>query len=318
MNDKGLRLAYILAVLNAAIIGFSFLFAKIALQHAQPMDTLAFRFAASFAVISIPVACGWVKLNYRGKPIYKALLLAAMYPLGFFTLQAFGLQHATSAEGGILYAFTPVVTLLLAALFLQERTTILQKLSILLSVFGVVFIFIMKGSTINLSSMTGISLLFLTCVAFAGYSVLARSLSKQFSPAEITYLMLGIGFAVFLIVSLTSHGANGTLEEFFAPLTSTPFILSILFLGIVSSLITALTANYILSRMEASRMSVFSNLSTITSIAAGAIFLGEEITVYHLLGSLFIIAGVIGTNLLGRKGAAAPEAAKTGHGAASE
>ncbi|MNC80190.1 EamA-like transporter family protein [compost metagenome] len=48
-------------------------------------------------------------------------------------------------------------------------------------------------------------------------------------------------------------------------------------------------------------MSVFTNLSTIVSIAAGAFFLGEEITVYHWIGSLLIIAGVIGTNRLGRK-----------------
>lgn len=301
MNQKGLKLAYLFAVLNAVIIGFSFLFAKMALDYAHPLDTLTFRFAASFVVMSIPVAFGWVKLTYRGKPILKALLLATMYPLGFFTLQAFGLQHASSAEGGILYAFTPVVTMVLASVFLKEATTVLQKLSIFLSVFGVVFIFVMKGSSIDLSNMTGIFLLLLTCVAFAGYSVLARSLSKQFSPAEITYLMLGIGFAVFLAVSFTNHAVAGTLDRFSEPLASGTFIVSILFLGVASSLVTALTANYILSKMEASKMSVFTNLSTIVSMAAGAMFLGEEVTVYHLIGSVMIIAGVIGTNTTGRK-----------------
>jgi drug/metabolite transporter (DMT)-like permease len=301
MNQKGLKLAYLFAVLNAAIIGFSFLFTKMALEYAHPLDTLTYRFAASFAVISIPVAFGWVKLKYRGKPLYKALLLATMYPLGFFTLQAFGLQHATSAEGGIMYAFTPVVTMVLASVFLKEATTVLQKLSIFLSVFGVVFIFMMKGSSIDLSNISGIFLLFLTCVAFAGYSVLARSLSKQFSPAEISYFMLGIGFAVFLVVSFTNHATVGTLDRFFAPLASGTFIVSILYRGVVASLVTSLTANYILSKMEASKMSVFTNLSTVVSISAGAMFLGDEVTVYHLIGSALILAGVIGTNRLGRK-----------------
>ncbi|MDQ0061665.1 DMT family transporter [Paenibacillus harenae] len=305
MNQKDLRLPYFFAVLNAVIIGLSFLFAKLSLEYAGPLDTLTFRFTASFIVMSVPVAFGWVKLSYRGKPLYKVLLLATMYPLGFFTLQAFGLQHATSAEGGILYAFTPVVTMVVASLFLKETTTVLQKLSIFLSVFGVVFIFVMKGSSIDLSNMTGISLLLLTCVAFAGYTALARSLSKQFSPAEITYMMLGIGFAVFLSVSFTGHAASGTLHRFFAPLASGTFIVSILFLGVLSSLVTALTSTYILSKMEASKMSVFANLSTIVSMAAGAMFLGEEITLYHLIGSVLIIAGVIGTNRLGRKKAPA-------------
>ncbi|RJE86308.1 DMT family transporter [Paenibacillus sp. 1011MAR3C5] len=301
MNSKELKLPYLFAVFNAVIIGLSFLFAKKALDYASPLDTLAFRFAASFLVMSVPVAFGWVKLAYRGKPWHKVLLLAAMYPLGFFTLQAYGLQHATSAEGGILYAFTPIVTMIVASVFLKEATTLLQKLSIFLSVFGVVFIFAMKGGGIDWSNFTGISLLLLTCIVFAGYTVMARSLTKQFSPAEITYMMMAIGFVVFLIVSFTGHVTAGTLHRFFAPLASRTFVVSILFLGVASSLVTALLANYILSRMEASKMSVFANLSTIVSIAAGAIVLGEEVTVYHLIGSVLIIAGVIGTHRLGRK-----------------
>ncbi|AJY75185.1 DMT family transporter [Paenibacillus beijingensis] len=302
MNRKGLKLAYLLAVLNAAIIGLSFLFTKKALGYAHPLDTLTYRFAASFAVMSIPVALGWIKLKYRGKPLYKALLLAAMYPLGFFTFQAFGLQAATSAEGGIMYAFTPVVTMVFASVFLKEATTVLQKLSISLSVFGVVFIFLMMGESIDLSNMKGIFLLFLTCLAFAGYSVLARSLTKEFSPAEIGYFTIALGFAAFLIVSLTGHAVSGTLDRFFAPIASGTFLVSIFYLGVMSSLFTTLTANYILSKMEASKMSVFTNLSTVVSMAAGAMFLGEEMTVYHLIGSVLIIAGVVGTNRFGRTG----------------
>ncbi|RTE10710.1 DMT family transporter [Paenibacillus whitsoniae] len=292
----GRKLAYSFAVLNATIIGFSFLFAKIALDYASPLDTLTLRFAASFAVMSIPVVFGWTKLNYRGKPLHKVLLLAAMYPLGFFTLQAYGLKHASSAEAGILYAFTPIATMMLASLFLKETTTVFQKLSVLLSVAGVVFIFAMKGGGIDLSNLMGIGFLLLTCLAFAGYSVMARSLASQFSPAEITYLMLGTGFVTFSIVSLTTHGAAGTLDLLFQPLASSVFVASILFLGVISSLVTALTSNYVLSILSASRMSVFSNLSTIVSIGAGAIFLGERITAAAIIGSIFIICGVVGAN----------------------
>ncbi|CAG7654725.1 DMT family transporter [Paenibacillus allorhizosphaerae] len=302
MEQQGIKLAYLLTVVNASIIGLSFLFTKMALEYANPIDTLAFRFALSFAVMTIPVLLGRVRLHYRGKPLYKALLLAVTYPLGFFTFQTFGLQHATSSEGGILYAFTPVLTMLLAFIFLKEATTVRQRLSIFLSVFGVLFIFVMKGSSIDWTNVTGMFLLFLSCLAFAGYNVLARSLLRTFSPAEITYMMLGIGFVTFFAVSLASHAAAGTLDLLVAPLASGPFLVSIVYLGVLSSLVTALTANYALSKMEASKMSVFSNLSTIVSIAVGAMFLGEDITLYHLIGSALIIVGVTGANLsLGRK-----------------
>lgn len=299
-NRKGLKLAYLLAVLNAGIIGFSFLFAKISLEYAHPLDTLTYRFAAAFIVLTIPVALGFLKLSYRGKSVGALLLLATAYPLGFFTLQTFGLLHTSSAEGGIIYAFTPIVTMVFASLFLKETMNVLQKLSIFLSVSGVIFIFIMKGSTMDWSNLTGITLLFLTCVAFAGYSVIARSLSKQFSPVEIAYFMLGIGFATFLIVSLVNHASAGTFQDFVSPLANSKFIVAILYLGLVSSLVTALTATYVLSKIAASQMSVFSNLSTIVSIAAGALFLGEKVTIYHLIGSVMILAGVIGTQYLGR------------------
>ncbi|ASA25864.1 DMT family transporter [Paenibacillus donghaensis] len=301
MRSTGLKLAYAFAVMNAVIIGFSFLFTKMALAEASPLDTLTYRFIASFVIMTVPVVCGWIKVDYRGKPIGRALLLATMYPLGFFTLQVFGLRLATSAEGGILYSFTPVVTMIIASVFLKERTTLAQKLCIFLSVFGVVFIFIMKGGGLQLSNLSGILLLFLTTVAFAGYSVLARSLSKAFTPAEIGYLMMTVGFVTFLLISLSGHVVQGTLGDFFKPLASRTFIYSCLYLGIAASLVTTLTSNYILSKIEASAMSVFTNLSTIVSIAAGALVLGEEVTIYHVIGSVLIILGVVGTNLRRRQ-----------------
>lgn len=294
-SHKERKLAYLLAVLNAVIIGISFLFAKIALDYAQPLDTLMYRFAVSFLGLSLPVALGIVKLRYRGKTIGKALLLSSMYPLGFFTLQAYGLQHATAAEAGILYAFTPIVTMLCASLFLKEFTNRAQKLAIFCSVFGVVFIFLMKGSELDISNITGIFLLVLTSVSFAGYSVMARSLSKQFSPSEISYLMLSTGFVVFLISSLLTHWKLGSFENLIMPLSQPLFLVSILFLGLVSSLVTALASTYVLSKIEASQMSVFTNLSTLVTIAAGSLFLGEDITRYHVIGSVLIIAGVLGT-----------------------
>jgi len=306
MPKSDTRWPYVAVVLNAVILGLSFLFVKLTFAYAHPLDVLAHRFAVSFLVMSVPVALGWIKLSYRGKPWPKLLLLALLFPTSFFILQAFGLLHATSAEGGILYAFTPIVTMIMASLFLGERTSVLQRLSIVLSVVGVVFIFVMKGGRIDLSNMTGITLLLLTCVAFAGYTVFARSLLKAFRPTEVTYLALGFGAVVFVAIALTRHLSAGTLVDFFTPLAHGAYVGTILYLGVLSSLVTSLLATYVLSKMEASRMSAFANLSTLVSIAAGALFLGEAVTVYHLIGSLLIIAGVIGANRLGAAKRARP------------
>ncbi len=288
--------AYIAVLVYAIIIGLSFLFSKVALVYASPVDTLAFRFALSFAAIVFLIAARVFRISLKRKPWPRLLYLALLYPLGFFLLQTFGLMHASSAEGGMIFATTPILTALLAAVFLKESTTTRQKLSILISVSGVISIFVMQGVGMDLTNATGILLLTVSCLASAGYVVLSRYLLRTFTPPEVTSFMMAVGFVVFGIASLLGHAANGTMNRILAPLSNPEFVWSVLFLGILASLATAFSSSYALTKLEASKISVFSNLSTVISIAAGAFILGETVTIYHLIGSALIIAGVIGTN----------------------
>lgn len=59
--------------------------------------------------------------------------------------------------------------------------------------------------------------------------------------------------------------------------------------------------NYALSKIEAAKMSVFGNLRTVVAIFAGVFFLKEKIYYYHIIGSIMIILGVIGTNYFDSK-----------------
>ncbi|SOC02794.1 drug/metabolite transporter (DMT)-like permease [Ureibacillus xyleni] len=295
---NGLYLAYIGAITNALIVGLSFLFTKTAVTESSPLDTLAFRFTIAFLTVSLLILLKVVKVDIRIKEYYKLLPLTILYPTFFFSFQAFGLQSVPSSEAGILFATIPIITTIMASVFLKERTSIGQKISIFISVFGVIYIYMMKGSSVSFSSWSGILLLLISCLSLSGYTVLTRSLIKSFKPLEITFFMLGIGFIFFNVASLVTHISNQTLQSMFTPWTNLNFVFSILFLGILASFVTSLLSNFILSKISASQMSVFSNMSTVVSIIAGAIILNEEIFIYHIIGSALIIAGVIGTNFL--------------------
>jgi drug/metabolite transporter (DMT)-like permease len=290
-----LKLAYFVAILNAAVIGVTFLLVKLTLTFATPLDTLTYRFAVAFAVMIVPAIFGFFKLGYRGKPLFSLLLLASLYPIAYFVLQTYGLQHAASAEGGIISAMTPAVTMIFASVFLKETTTLMQKLSLLLSASGIVFIYTMNGAS-DWSRTTGIALLVLACVTLAGYNVLARLVTRHFSAMEISFFMVGVAFVSFLTASLGIHAAAGTIDTFVAPLSSGVFIALISCLGLIQ-VATAYMANFVLSRMEAAKMSVFSHLSTIIAIGAGALILQESVTWSHLCGAVLIISGVIGVNM---------------------
>ncbi|MDD4159497.1 MAG: DMT family transporter [Synergistaceae bacterium] len=301
MENNRQNLIYAAAVLHSIITGLSYLFSKTGLNLSSPWDLLAFRFTVSFFAIMIPILFNWIKIDLTREKIKSIMPLALFYPLSFFTFQTFGLLYMTSSESGILLAVTPVFTLILAAYFLKEKTSIMQKLSIILSVSGVVYIALHKGADLEFNNIKGIALLLLSALSFSGYSVTCRRLSQNFSVTEMSTVMIIISFICFNAISISSHIINGTIDSFFEPLNNSRFIVSIVYLGVFSSLGTSMLTNYILSRIEASKMCVFTNLSTVISITAGVIFLNEKIYYYHIAGSICIVLGVIGTNCFGKK-----------------
>ena len=290
------HLAYTASIGNTFITGLSFMFSKIGLGYSTPWDLLAYRFTASFAAIMIPVAFKWIRFDFTAERIRKILPLALFYPLSFFAFQTFGLQYLTSSEASIILASMPVFTLILASYFLKEETSLLQKLSILLSVAGVIYITLNKGASIDFTNIKGIALILLSALSFSVYSILVKKLTRNFTILEMSYVMIVISFVFFNAMSLGRHAIMGTAGSFFAPLSKPGFIIAFVYLGVLSSLITSLLTNYALSKIEASKMCVFTNLSTVISIIAGVVFLKENIYFYHLIGSLMIISGVVGTN----------------------
>lgn len=292
---------YFAAIMYSIITGLSFLFGKVGLEYSDPMDLLAYRFAAAFAAIFIPVIFKLVDVNINKSMIKRILPMTLFYPLGFFGFQLFGLKYTPSSEAGIFLAVGPVFTMILAAYFLKEKTSFLQKISILLSVTGVIYITISKGFSLDFDNMKGIIFLLISVLCFAIYSVMARKLTKDYTSMELSYIMIIVSFIAFNTISIFSHTIKGSLGSFLAPLSNLNFIISVLYLGVLSSSGTSFLSNYVLSNMESSKMSVFSNLATVISIVAGVIFLKEDIFYYHVIGSILIIIGVIGTNIFGIK-----------------
>lgn len=295
MKLKNTRV-YLIAVAFALLSGLSFLFIKIALQSSDPFDLLAHRFTAALISLLILYAFNLIHFNHSKKALLKIIPISLFYPLFYFTFQTFGLQYTTSSEGNIILASSPILTMLFASVFLKEKTTLLQKLSILISVTGVIYITLSASTGLNFSSIKGIILMFLSALSFTGYTLMARKITKEFSNIEVISVMILISFIAFNSVAVCKHLINGTMRDFFLPLTDYRFIIAIIYLGIICTLITSHMSNYILSKIEASKMCVFTNLRIVIGIFAGAIFLKENIYYYHIIGSILIIGGVLGAN----------------------
>ncbi len=294
-NFDSPRYAYIAIVVYATIVGLSFLFVKLALQAADPLDTLAHRFTVAAAAASAPLLFGW-RPRIRAKDLPGLLPLACFYPALFFAFQAYGLQTTTSSEAGIVHATVPIFTMLAAAVYLKERATLTRVLFTLLSVAGVVYIFAIKGASFAAADGRGLLLILLSALSAAAYNAGARKKSRQIPLADMTYVMTVIGFLAFNAIAIVRHGSEGTLGDYFKPFGNVEFALAMAYLGILSSLVTSFLSNFALSKLEAAKVGVFNHLSTLVSIAGGVVFMGDRLHYYHWIGAALIVLGILGAN----------------------
>lgn len=230
-TPKKQRQAYIGLILITIIVGLSFIFVKIGLRYAGAMDLLAHRFTAAATSIVLLWIFGFIKLpRFSFRKAKSLLLLSLFYPLLFFALQTFGLEHSSASEAGIIFATTPIITLIAASFFLKEKTTLLQKIGIVMSIAGILYIIYYTGGVSGSTTLKGLLLLMLSVFVLVVYYVLGKVISAHFSAMEITVWMTILAFIVFNGFSIATHIQNHTLSQFFNPLVHMEFLWAVLYL----------------------------------------------------------------------------------------
>lgn len=283
------------ALIYSGIFGFSFLFTKLTLSQVNGIfHLLALRFLFAFMAMSIIIKVKLVKVSYRNKPfIKKLMLLSVIQPVIYFTFETLGISVLTSSQAGIMIACIPVFVLLLARVTLKEKTSAYQNFFIGSSVAGAM---ILNSGSVKMGDIKGVMFLFLAVISAAIYSILSRSLSNVYTSFEITYIMITTGAVFFNILAVVMHILKGEMRQYLNPLTEIRAFAGIVYLGILSSVAAFFLLNYTLSKLEASKASVFANLTTVIAAAAGAVFLKESIGWNHVIGGAMIIAGVYYTS----------------------
>ncbi|MFZ5354108.1 MAG: DMT family transporter [Bacillota bacterium] len=301
MNKYREYLPYLAGLAISLIFGLSFMFTKQALDAFPAIHLLSFRFLLAALVLTVLVKLKIIKVQLRGKPIKKLMLLTLFQPVLYFIFETLGVKLTSSSQAGMMIALIPVVVTLFALIFLNERPTKTQLAFIILSVSGVLFIFFMSGNLSFGGHFTGLLSLLGAVLAAGVYNILSRKLSKVYTPVEITFVMMWVGAIVFNIIALGQSVITGNLNTHFSGFAYLPALVSVLYLGTLSSILAFFMVNYMLSKLSAARAGVFSNLTTVISIIAGVFIRQESFYWYQLTGGIMILAGVIGTNYFGRQ-----------------
>ena len=290
---RGALFAGIVAALGCeTLFGLSYPFVKVATGVASPMTLLGWRFLLAFLLMQALVFAGCAKVSFRGKPIGRFLLLAALFPVADFVCETFAVHLTTAAESGTIIAFAPAAYLVAETLRSRACPSKRQVFGILLAVAGVIACTLAKGCSANFSPV-GYALLFLAIAISAFYCIMSDRLAV-FSAFEKTYLNLLVGAVAFGGCALVEHGFAGTTSGLLRlPFESRAFLLSVGVLAAGCSVGGLFLYNRALGSIGTGGMACFVPWCTVVSVGVGVVCLGESFGLAQVVGAAAILAGVV-------------------------
>ncbi|WP_183751499.1 DMT family transporter [Rhizobium sp. BK181] len=200
-----------------------------------------------------------------------------------------GLEHADATTAGIIIALIPIITMILARLFLAEPMGSWQVIGSILAFFGIVVI-IIKGSPAALMRLDlnpGELWIVAGAFCFSLYTVLLRR--AKFDLNRLALLVLLLGAAVltalpFYLYELASD-ERSTLN--------TSGLIALAYVAIPGGAIMYYLFNRSIEALGAARAGVLLYIQTIFIAILAYLILGEQLQRYHLEGAALIVAGLL-------------------------
>lgn len=198
-----------------------------------------------------------------------------------------GLAVTSATSGGLILGMGPILTAISAAIFLKYFPSKLQWLGLLLGISGVT-IAVLVGST-GLDTNIGDLYIFISILSqVLSYMVVVKA-ARTLDPRVMTAYMMGVGSIGLILTSLILE-PGGMVEFLDAP---PMFWLIFLASGLISTALGHMIYNYAIGQAGATQSAIFMNLNPLFAMILSSIFLGEILTLRHIIGFLFIVAGVM-------------------------
>lgn len=277
--------AYAWLTFCVLVWGSNFVFGKMLVEDFSPAMLTMLRLL--FIVIFL---IGLSSYKKHFKRVNKSNLLSIVFLgiIGVYINQwsfFVGLQTADPTTSALILATTPILTSILAAVFLKEKLTIRMLIGSIVAVIGIFFV-VTKGSLSSLHIDRGLFWIVITMITFAIMIIMTRLLSHKVDPLTITFYSNVVGLIVAIPFAFLLD----------APIKVSPRISDWSFLigtaVVVHGIATLIWNNYI-RHVDASKASILSNLEPFVAMLMGFILLYKPITSVEILGSVFIVGGVV-------------------------
>lgn len=253
----------------------------------------------SFCRYLVSVVCLYGILKWKGghKKIAREhwLYLLILGGLGYFAaiiLQLGGTSLLSGSLASLINSLNPVMISILAAVFLKEKITWKNVLSIVVSLIGV---YIILGNGSMQINPLGILLSAGAVILWSAASVSIRKISGYYDPVQIALY----GMCIALLFNIPA----AVLENIFMTQShpTAVALLSCLFVAVFGTAVAHTCWNKSLQLLSASTCSMFYPLQPLVSAVLGVLLLHEVITWQFVVGAVLICSGIVITFLPSKK-----------------
>ncbi|WP_407931712.1 DMT family transporter [Citreicoccus inhibens] len=298
-SASSLGWVYAALLVQVLISSGTYLAGKRAMAELPPLTVVLWRFLLSGSVFVLllcftpgpvlPPRSEWKRIFVLG------LLAGPVNQVLFFT----GLARSSAAHAALLYALTPLGVYLASLLLGRERASTRASLGIATAFTGVVVLLLGRGLESARGALVGDLLILAAVAAWVVYTTEGKPFASQFGPIRATAWSMTM--AAVLMLPLTPW----VLRWAEVKAASGAALGSIVYLGLLTSVVAYLIWYYALSKVPASRVAIFSNLQPAATAIAAWLLLNEALHWELAVGGGLVLAGVRLTQTVPARAAAA-------------
>ena len=293
MTNKN-NLAYILLVLTTLFWSGNFIVGKAASTYEIPPFSLNFYRWLFAGLILLPFTFREIlkKKNYIYNNIGFFIILGITSITIFNSTVYYSLYYMQVISGVLMISTIPVWIMFISSILGIEKTNKFQLLGVILSLLGVLFIITKSDLNVikNLAFNKGDLIMATGMFAWALYSALLKK--KTYEISQITLLEVviisGLVFLIPIYILEMNFGNQIIIGK--------PFILTLSYVVIFPGLASFFFWIKGIGIIGANRAGVFLHLMPVFGSIMAIILFDEKFMIYHLLGAIFIIAGITLSN----------------------
>mgnify|MGYP001315302977 CR=1 FL=1 len=291
---KNNKLAYLLLVLTTLFWSGNFVVGKAASIYEIPPFTLNFYRWLFAGIILLPFTLKEIlkKKNYIFENISFFIILGISSITIFNSAVYYSLYYMQVISGVLMISTIPVWIMFISSILGIEKTNKFQIIGVILSLIGVLFIITKLDLNLikNLDFNKGDLIMASGMFAWALYSALLKKKSHEISQITLLEVVIIIGLLFLVPIYILEMYLGNPLE------VNKPFILTLSYVVIFPGLASFFFWIKGISIIGANRAGVFLHLMPIFGSLMAIILFDESFMFYHLLGVIFIIAGITLSN----------------------